>query len=268
MANPADPADHEPEDGRGHDDHERHDERPATKHAIILRELRNHAPFTAVGALSGIALMTLVAIFGVPRAVSQQVFNVMHPVHVLLSAIVTAALYHRYRKRLLMTIVIGYLGSVGIGTLSDIVMPHLGGLLVGARMGVEADPHDGTGHDDADHEERDKDDGHGHHAHGIGHMHIGFIERWWLVNPLALLGIAIAIWRPATKLPHWGHMFISTWASLFYLTAYGEANWVPLLPAIFAVLFLAVWVPCCLSDIVFPLLFVADGADAEHADEH
>jgi len=94
------------------------------------------------------------------------------------------------------------------------------------------------------------------------------IEHWWLVNPLALLGIAIAIWRPTTKLPHWGHVFISTWASLFYLTGYGEASWLPLLPVIFAVLFLAVWVPCCLSDIVFPLLFVGDGADAEHAHEH
>ena len=264
----ADPAEHGPEDGRGRDAPDRHDERPATKRTIILRELRNHAPFTAVGALSGIALMTLVATLGVPRAVSQQVFHVMHPAHVLLSAIVTAALYRRYKKHLLMTIVIGYVGSVGIGTLSDIVMPHLGGLLIGARMGVEADPHDGTGHDDADHEERGEDDEHGHHGHGIGHMHIGFIEHWWLVNPLALLGIAIAIWRPTTKLPHSGHMFISTWASLFYLTGYGEASWLPLLPAIFAVLFLAVWVPCCLSDIVFPLLFVGDGAAAEHAHEH
>jgi hypothetical protein len=26
--------------------------------------------------------------------------------------------------------------------------------------------------------------------------------------------------------------------------------------AIFLFLFLAVWIPCCLSDIVFPLLFV------------
>jgi hypothetical protein len=29
-----------------------------------------------------------------------------------------------------------------------------------------------------------------------------------------------------------------------------------LLPLIFLFLFLAVWVPCCVSDIVYPLLFV------------
>jgi hypothetical protein len=29
-----------------------------------------------------------------------------------------------------------------------------------------------------------------------------------------------------------------------------------LLPFIFLILFLAVWLPCCLSDIVYPLLFL------------
>lgn len=51
-------------------------------------------------------------------------------------------------------------------------------------------------------------------------------------------------------------MLLSTWASLFYFTAFGTASWVPLLPLIFVFLFLAVWLPCCLSDIAFPLLFI------------
>ncbi len=32
-------------------------------------------------------------------------------------------------------------------------------------------------------------------------IHLGFIEKWWLVNPLALLGIAVARLRPKTKFP-------------------------------------------------------------------
>jgi hypothetical protein len=48
---------------------------------------------------------------------------------------------------------------------------------------------------------------------------------------------------------------LSTRASLFYLTAFGATDWLPLLPLVFVVLFFAVWVPCCTSDIVFPLLF-------------
>ncbi|MEE9583677.1 MAG: hypothetical protein V3W01_03340, partial [Dehalococcoidales bacterium] len=61
--------------------------------------------------------------------------------------------------------------------------------------------------------------------------------------------------RPATKFPHFGHVLLSTWASLFYFTAFGVAEWIPLLPFIFLFLFFAVWLPCCVSDIVFPLLF-------------
>ena len=34
--------------------------------------------------------------------------------------------------------------------------------------------------------------------------------------------------------------------------------------AIFVFLFLAVWVPCCVSDIIFPLLFVNGGRKHEH----
>ena len=90
-------------------------------------------------------------------------------------------------------------------------------------------------------------------------IHLGFIEKWWLVNPLALLGIAVARLRPKTKFPHAGHVLISTWASLFHIIMAlgGVMDW-KLLIVIFLFLFLAVWIPCCTSDIVFPLLFVKE----------
>ena len=190
---------------------------------LIANELKKHAPFTLFGAATGVLIAGLIVAADVPRTVSQAAFDALHPLHVLLSALTTAAMYRLHRKRLIPTIIIGYLGSIGIATVSDILFPHLSGWLVGAKM---------------------------------GHIHIGFIEKWWLVNPLALAGIALAFWRPTTKVPHYGHVLLSTWASLFYLIARGQANWLPLLPVIFIILFIAVWVPCCLSDIIFPLLFV------------
>ena len=48
-------------------------------------------------------------------------------------------------------------------------------------------------------------------------IHTGFIEKWWLVNPLAILGVTIAYFRPTTKFPHAGHVLLSTWASLFHI---------------------------------------------------
>jgi hypothetical protein len=131
----------------------------------------------------------------------------------------------RYKKaKIWLAILIGYTGSIGIATLSDSIIPFIGETLLDL-------PYKG--------------------------IHIGFIERWWLVNPAALLGILIGYRKWITKFPHSGHVLISTWASLFHvIMALGETvNWIQII-AIFLFLFLAVWIPCCTSDIVFPLLFV------------
>ena len=192
----------------------------------IAIELKSHAPFTSFGAITGIIIMAIMVLGNVPSGISHTLFYILHPVHVVLSAIVTTAMYKRHSKgKVWAVILIGYVGSICIATLSDVVIPYLGGVLLTLKM----------------------------------EFHLGFIEKWWLVNPMALIGIAIGYWKPTTKFPHAGHVLLSTWASLFYFTAFGMANWIPLLPFIFLILFLAVWIPCCTSDIVFPLLFTRDG---------
>jgi len=62
-------------------------------------------------------------------------------------------------------LVIGYFGSIGIATLSDSIIPYLGELMLNL-------PNRG--------------------------IHLGFIEKWWLVNPLAVAGVLIACYRPST----------------------------------------------------------------------
>jgi len=189
----------------------------------IAIELAGHIPFTASGAITGIIVMVIIIFGNVPPRISQTTFYTLHPLHVLLSALVTTAMYKKYSKgKIWAAILIGYSGSIGIATISDAIIPYLGGILPGVRM----------------------------------EFHLPFIEKWWLVNPLALIGITIGYLRPTTKFPHFGHVLLSTWASLFYFTAFGIANWIPLLPFVFLFLFLAVWLPCCISDIVFPLLFI------------
>ena len=131
---------------------------------------------------------------------------------------------YNQKINLLLLILIGYIGSIGIATLSDSIIPYLGEILLDL-------PNKG--------------------------IHLGFIEKYWLVNPLALLGILIACFYPNTKFPHAGHVLLSTWASLFHiiLALGGIINYFFMI-IIFIFLFVAVWIPCCLSDIVFPLLFV------------
>ena len=196
----------------------------ASKLKDIVKELKSHAPFTIFGALLGVVIMVIIDRVGIGRGFCEQMFKVFHPLHVLLSAMVTAGMYRLHSKgRLWATILIGYFGAVGIATLSDCVIPYLGEYLLGL-------PNRG--------------------------IHLGFIEHWWLVNPLALIGIGIACFWPQTKFPHAGHVLLSTAASLFHMTmALGESLSPLMIVLIPVFLFLAVWLPCCASDIVFPLLF-------------
>ena len=202
----------------------------------ISKELKTHAPFTIFGAITGIII---IAIFHkLPSNLSYNIFYILHPIHVILSALVTASMYELHTcKRISgkclsgkcnfwFLLAIGYVGSIGIATLSDSVIPYLGEVLLGM-------PNRG--------------------------IHIGFIEKWWLVNPLAILGVVIAYFRPRTKFPHSGHVLLSTWASLFHIIMAmgGALNWFAYI-AVFLFLFFAVWIPCCISDIVFPLLFVKE----------
>ena len=168
----------------------------------------------------------MIIFYNIPDEIAYNIFYILHPGHVVLSAIVTASMYKLYshKSKLWIIIMVGYVGSIGIATLSDSIIPYFGEVLLNL-------PNRG--------------------------IHLGFIEEWWLVNPLALLGIAIAYFRPETKFPHAGHVLLSTWASLFHviMAMGGAINWI-LIIATFVFLFFAVWIPCCASDIIFPLLFV------------
>ena len=195
----------------------------------ILEELKHHAPFTVFGALTGILVM--VFFHNLPEKLSYNIFYTLHPFHVLLSALVTASMYELHKCRgdrlkcnIWVLLIIGYVGAVGIATLSDCLIPYLGETFLGMPN---------------------------------RHIHLGFIEKWWLINPLAIIGIAIAYFRPTTKFPHAGHVLLSTWASLFHMMMAlgGRLSFVSYI-GVFFFLFIAVWIPCCISDIIFPLLFV------------
>lgn len=189
----------------------------------IAYELKRHAPFTAFGALSGVILMGIMILVGLSYGTPHIIFHVLHPLHIVLSALVTTAMYRRYRGGVAVAVGIGFVGSIAICSTSDIVFPYIGGVLLGLPIT----------------------------------LHVCFIEHTWLITLSALAGIAIGLLWSRTRFPHAGHVLLSTYSSLFYFTTFGTpADWIPLLPLIFPILFIAVWVPCCVSDIVFPLLFV------------
>lgn len=217
------------------------------KLGIIVKELESHSPFTLFGAFTGVLCMLLFK--NLEHDTSEKIFYVFHPGHVFLSAIVTASMFqfHSKRKQIIAVLLVGFFGSLGIGTLSDSLIPYVGEVLLGMRIET-----------------------HAHEQAGFAHeAHIGFIEGWYIVIPAAIAGVLIALFKPRTKIPHAGHVLLSTWASSFHmLMAIGGNISVFKIVGSFGFLFLAVLLPCCVSDIVFPLLFVKSSEDLSHFHHH
>jgi hypothetical protein len=161
-------------------------------------------------------------------------FHVFHPLHMLFSAIATTAMFWRHEKRVFRALLVGAVGSIGVCGLSDIAFPYAAGLLLGVRDMK---------------------------------LHICLLEHPGMILPFAGLGMALGLVLPTgthkgTIFSHTAHVWVSSVASIMYLVSFGLTDWVSHLGAVFVCMVVAVIVPCCASDIVFPLLFA--GGDEVH----
>ncbi len=224
----------------------------------LSKELKAHFPFTAFSAAAGIIIVAIITILLSSiqtlhednlnatdnhehnhmetdiSSESQELFHVFHPIHVLFSASATTAMFWRFDKRLVRAVLVGFTGSIAICGVSDIFMPYIGGSLTGMEM----------------------------------ELHICVIEHPEIVVPFAVFGVILGLMaadaffnRMATLTSHSSHVFISTMASILYLTSYGFTNWMSKIFPVFLIVVLAVLIPCCTSDIIFPLLFVKKETD-------
>ncbi len=187
----------------------------------IIHELKKHIPFTAIATLIAI-LITLFILFGIKKEISQESFHILHPLHVLASALVTAGIFYKYKKNFIQALFIGVLGSVIIGSISDVIFPYLGGLLF--NLNIE--------------------------------FHLPLIEMTTLILSTAIIGSILGISLKITRFPHFIHVFLSVFASLFYLLAFSQAFEIIYFIGAFFVVFISVIIPCCISDIIFPFLFL------------
>lgn len=194
----------------------------------ILIELGHHLPYSTFSVLAGMVLVTAIAYAG-NEGVFKGFFHLFHPGHLLLSAAATTGMFWRYKKRIVMAIGVGFVGSAGICGISDVILPYLGGLALGQYM----------------------------------EFHICFVEHPLIVVPFVFAGIAAGILaedfiKKSTVYSHSGHVLVSSIASTLYLISFGVKNWLNNLGWIFLIVVICVMLPCCFSDIIFPLLIVKD----------
>jgi len=185
----------------------------------ILKELKEHSPFTFFASL--IAILLIIAIkFYFSKDIPQGLFQIIHPMHVFVSALVSAAVFYKYKKNILSALLVGVSISIGVGTISDVLIPWLGGIAFNFDT----------------------------------LLHIPLIEETFLIVSTAIIGSILGIITRITKEPHFLHVFLSVFASLFYLTNFSQdITYVGFLLAIFIV-FIAVIIPCCISDVILPVL--------------
>lgn len=186
----------------------------------ILNELKEHLPFTATATAIAIILVTFLLIKNNLIVHAASLFYIFHPLHLFFSAIVSAAIFYKYRKNIFLSLITGIGISILVGSISDIIFPYFGSLLFSIPIS----------------------------------FHLPIIENPSLILAVALLGSSIGIIAKRTKLPHFIHVFISVFASLLYIFAYSTNFSILTIFLIFIITVLSVVIPCCLSDIVFPIL--------------
>lgn len=216
-----------------------HDHGHADDEHHVVRELRAHLPYSIFSVVLSMAFLAAVDAIGVlnPER-AEHVFHVFHPTHILLSAAATVSMFWQFEKKLAKSVVIGILGAGVICEISDVFLPYLGGRVFGMEM----------------------------------EFHVCFFEHPWIVVPFLFVGIFAGIASTqlltrSTFFNHSGHVLVSTAASLFYLVSFGVTDWLARIGWILVLLVVSVMIPCCLSDIVFPLLFVRGAKRQEFLDE-
>lgn len=170
-------------------------------------------------------------------------FHLFHPAHILFSAIATTAMFYKYDKSLFKAIIIGSAGSIVICTVSDALIPTITTKLMGYSSPI----------------------------------HLCILESPMQVVPFALIGVFLglaAVLSGSTKstiTSHSVHVITSTMATLFYTIAYSDKLiWVNQIGTVFLMTVVAVGGICCLSDVVFPLLFTKEARKeyALHGHDH
>ena len=187
----------------------------------LIHELKHHLPFTAFATAIGI-IIVIFFIYFFKQNISETIFNVLHPIHIIASAIVTTAIFYKYKKNIFQAIIVGVLGALIIGSVSDIIFPYLGGKILTLNLS----------------------------------FHLPLIENPLLIISSAIVGAFLGISIKITKIPHLVHVGLSVFASLFYLLAFSPQISPIYFLGVFVIVIIAVIIPCCTSDILFPFFFL------------
>lgn len=203
----------------------------------IKGELVHHLPyaiFSVAFALSIVSLFSFIARgFGDPVVMHKgfkMLFHCFHFMHLVFAATGTIVMFRRFSRNVVSALIVGTLSPIIFCTLSDSILPYLGGRALGVDMS----------------------------------FHLCFFTEIVNVIPFLVVGIIngwILSGHHSSKqgfysvFSHSGHILVSSLAATFYLVAHGFTDWHKQIGAVFIFILIAVVIPCTLSDVVVPMSF-------------
>jgi hypothetical protein len=129
---------------------------------------RRSVVLASLAGAIGLVLLLVRGALGIPDTAAEALFVIVHPLHVFIAAATLVRLLSRPgRLRPLVAAAVGYPLVIAIVTTVDSLLPYLAELLL---------------------------------ALPSRHVHIGFVEFWWLVHPLAITGTAAGLAAPRLRL--------------------------------------------------------------------
>ncbi len=204
---------------------------------LLFEELACHMPYAVYAVslcLGFLSFLTLLYFRGCNPAEINKICNALfhnfHFMHIVFAGTGAIITFAKYSKNWFKGVIVGSICAMFFCVLSDILMPYIGGRLLGAPMD----------------------------------LHICFFHEIKNILPFLVVGIAngmILASHHTSKqytysvVSHFVHIFVSSLASVFYLVGHGFLAWHKQIGMVFVLLLLAVVIPCTLSDIVVPLFF-------------
>lgn len=202
----------------------------------VLGEIVCHFPYAVISVAFSLIVLSFVSSvnLGVGENVSQgaahMLFHSFHFMHIVFAATGSILTFFRFSRNILQGITVGALSTITFCTLSDSVLPYLGGRLLGVTMS----------------------------------WHLCFVGELKNVLPFLVVGLVngfilsrhhSSAQTRYSLTSHFTHIFISSLASSFYLIANGFTGWDKQIGLVFSFLIIAIVVPCTLSDVVVPMFF-------------
>lgn len=194
----------------------------------LIHELKHHLPLTSIATI--FAIIIVIFFNQIDFNFSEKLFETFHFLHIFLASVVASAMFYKYKSNFIFSIFVGVLSSVIFGSVSDIIFPYLGAFIFNLKP----------------------------------EFHLPLIEQPIIIFSIGIFGGLSGIFLKITKLPHFLHVGISVFASMFYLVSYIQDINSFFIFLSFILVVISVVLPCCIGDIILPILFL--GEKIKHCD--